>query len=77
MLNTVSPEPSVAQRQETPFEQHQLVLTHLPDSSRDGAVVPVPGVVVMPGVLTSVVRIRDIKGNIATRVILNDELIAR
>jgi hypothetical protein len=76
MLNTVSPIESVAQTQ-CPFEQHDLVFTHLIDPAHDNRAVPVTGVVVTPGALTSTVRIRNLKGITTTIVVLNRDLVAR
>jgi hypothetical protein len=69
-----SPETSVTRY---PFSKHELVLTHIPDPSRGGAVVPVSGVVVTPGALTSTIRIRNLEGKMALIVVLNRDLVGR
>lgn len=60
-----------------PFQVQQLVLVHLPDVSRNYALVPVPGVVVRPGTAETVVRVRNLTGHLVTISISNDDLAAR
>lgn len=77
MLNTLSPEVSVAQPAQCPFAAHELVMTHLPDPAQNNRMVPVVGVIVTPGVLTSEIRIRNKHGEFAAIVVLNSDLVSR
>ncbi len=61
----------------SPFQVQQLVLVHLPDVSRNYALVPVPGVVLRPGTNETMVRVRNLAGNIVNVSIGNDNLVAR
>ena len=60
-----------------PFQVQQLVLVHLPDVSRNYALVPVPGVVVRPGANETAVRVRNLTGHLVTISISNNDLAAR
>ncbi len=65
------------QIQMIPFQVQQLVLVHLPDVNRSYTAIPVPGVVVRPGVSETMVRIRNLAGDIITIPVRTDELIGR
>jgi len=60
-----------------PLQVQQLVLVHLPDSSRSYTLVPVPGVVVASGVDETMVRIRNLTGDIINISVRTNELVVR
>ncbi len=59
----------------TTYAEHTLVLTHLPDPTRDNVVVPVPGVVVAPGEHESLIVVRDLAGK-TREIAVNNELLS-
>ncbi len=61
----------------SPFQVQQLVLVHLPDVSRNYTLVPVPGVVISAGPNETMVRVRNLAGNIVNVSISNDDLVTR
>jgi hypothetical protein len=62
---------------EPPFTVQQLVLLHLPDICRGNTLIPIPGVVVTPGIEVSIVRIRNRTGQIEDIQVSTDDLNAR
>lgn len=67
----------MAQIHLSPLQEQQLVLVHLPDSSRSYTLVPVPGVVVAPGVDETLVRIRNLSGDFINIAVRTNELVVR
>ncbi|GAC1362067.1 MAG: hypothetical protein NVS2B12_09380 [Ktedonobacteraceae bacterium] len=61
----------------SPFHAQQLVLVHLPDASRNYALIPVPGVVIRADLNEATVRVRNLAGSIVNVTVSNNDLIAR
>ena len=61
----------------TTIAAHTLILTHLPDPTRDNTIVPVAGVVVEPGESESVIVVRDMAGKTREIAVSNELLSER
>jgi hypothetical protein len=59
------------------FTQNELVIFHLVSDLRDGTPVPVSGVVVQPGTVETLIKIRDKAGHIREVMLPNDLLSSR
>ena len=59
------------------FPQNSLVIIHLPDSTKNGVIVPVPAVVVMPDESNPVIRIRDMAGRVLEMAVSSELLSER
>ncbi len=58
------------------FNFEQQVIAHLP-YGMNGGLIPVVGVVLVPGALETVIRIRDRDRNLVEKAVPNDQLSAR